>query len=241
MTAAVLLVVLAVLTWPVRGPGSRVAAPRATDGPAVVGASSVRGIRLRLRRPADDGRWVADLAEVVAVGLAAGLDLPAAVLAAARSPSVARRAPWLADRVAAAALGGEPASSCLDPPDRCPAGVRRDLALLVAAWRLAEEAGAPAAVVTGAAADAVRERRAAREGAAVAVAGPRTSMWLLTALPLLGPVGGVLVGFGPDRLYASTAARAAAVAGLFLTAAGWLWARAVLGRAARAATTGTPS
>lgn len=238
MVTAALLLVLAVLTWPGAPRGSAVVP---SPGPAPARARRPPGLIPGLRRPADDGRWVADLGEVVAVGLDAGLALPAAVLAAARSPSVSRRAPWLTDRALAALAAGDPVSSCLDPPAVCPTTVRRDLDLLVAAWRLAEEAGAPASVVTGAAAEAVRERRASRERAGVAVAGPRTSMWLLTALPLLGPAGGVLVGFGPDRLYASTPARVAAVAGVVLTLLGWLWARAVLGRAARAATTGTPA
>ncbi len=192
------------------------------------------------RRGDEDGRWVADLAEVVAVGLDAGLDLMAAALAAARSPGVVRRAPWVVERLHEAAVAGTPVSACLDPPPGVPPAVRRDLDVLVAAWRLAEEAGAPAAEVTAAAAGAVRERRAARLRAAVAVAGPRTSMWLLTALPLLGPVGGALVGFGPERLYASGPARTVALTGLVLTAGGWWWARAVLMRAARPATTGAP-
>jgi tight adherence protein B len=201
----------------------------------------VRRVRLPFRHQADEGRWVADLAEVVAVGLDAGLDLAGAVLAATRSPSVALRAPWLTPRVEEALASGRPVSSCLDPPGPCAGDVRRDLDLLVAAWRLAEDAGAPSSAVTSAAASAVRERRASRERAEVAVAGPRTSMWLLTALPLVGPVGGFLVGFGPDRLYASTASRAAATVGVLLTVTGWLWARAVLARAARPATTGAPS
>ncbi|WP_392543265.1 hypothetical protein [Oryzobacter telluris] len=238
MLTAAVLVVLAALAWPGRGRGP---ADERELGDDVPGGSLWGLVRRRRRRSVDDGRWVADLGEVVAVGLDAGLDLPSAVVAAARSPSVARQAPWLADRVAEETLAGESASSCLDPPGPCPAAVRHDLGLLAAAWRLAEDAGAPAAVVTAAAADAVRERHVSRGRAEVAVAGPRTSMMLLTALPLVGPVGGVLVGLGPDRLYASTAARVTAMVGVLLTGVGWLWARAVLRRAARAATTGRPS
>ena len=110
---------------------------------------------------------------------------------------------------------------------------RRDLELLAAAWRLAEDVGAGAAAVTAAAADAVRGRRAADERAAVVAAGPRASMWLLTTLPLAGPLAGVLVGVGPERLYGSTAARASALAGLALTGAGWWWSRTILARARR--------
>lgn len=237
------LVALAVLVWP---PGERwrrsgVGLTRLPEGEArrSVGWSGTL-VPALTRRRRDDGAWVADVAEVVAVGLEAGLDLPSAARAAARSPTVRRDAPWLAERLAEVAASGGSPSTCLDPPAPLTTGARRDLDLLVAAWRLTEEAGAPAAVMTAAAAEAVRERRASRDRAAVAVAGPRASMWLLTALPLLGPLGGLLVGFGPDRLYASSAARAAALAGVLLTAGGWWWARTVLGRAARPATTGRP-
>ena len=253
--AAVLVAVLAVLLWPPprsgwsgctgrwarARPGRR--RPRAPVGR--VDDAGPRGPWWRRvlargggRRGDDDGRWVADLAEVVAVGLEAGLDLMAAAVAAARSPGVVRGAPWLVERLRGAAVSGSPVSACLDPPPGVPPAVRHDLDVLVAAWRLAEEAGAPAAEVTAAAAGAVRERRAARLRAGVAVAGPRTSMWLLTALPLVGPVGGALVGFGPERLYASGPARTVALVGLVLTAGGWWWARSVLTRAARPATTG---
>lgn len=245
MTVLAVLVVGAVLLWPSgRGGGVR--------GDGVRWSSVVGRLRGRLG-PRRDGPWVADLAEVTAVGLEAGLDLPAAVLAASRSPTVRGTAPWVEGRLVEALREGRPVSSCLDdlpggpgggrfrgPGPARPDGTASDLALLVAAWRLAEEVGAPAAGVTGAAAEAVREGRASRERAEVVVAGPRTSMWLLTALPLLGPVGGALVGLGPDRLYASGAARVVALAGVLLTTAGWWWARTVLARAARPGTTGDP-
>ena len=238
--SAAALLALAVLVWPAHGPapGSSPAsvhesvssaermAVRWLRSPA--GRFSARG-RTRVRRSA----WVADLAEVTAVGLEAGLDLAAAATASARSPGVVERAPWLHERLEAAHAAGHPVSGCLDPPLGSPADERRDLALLVAAWRLAEEAGAGAADVTAAAGVAVRARRAAGERATVVAAGPRASMWLLTALPLLGPLAGLLVGIGPDRLYASGPARFAALVGLLLTATGWWWSRTVLARAGR--------
>jgi tight adherence protein B len=62
-------------------------------------------------------------------------------------------------------------------------------------------------------------------------------MWLLTALPLLGPGVGLLVGVEPGRLYGSEPARVGALAGLLLTLGGWAWARRILQRAHRPATT----
>ena len=184
---------------------------------------------------------MADLAEVTAVGLEAGLDLAAAAVASARSPGVVEHAPWLRERLEAARAAGHPISACLEPPEGVPAEERRELALLVAAWRLAEEAGAAAADVTTAAATIVRARRAAGDRAAVVAAGPKASMWLLTGLPLVGPVAGLLVGIRPDRLYASGPARVAAVVGVLLTAVGWWWSRTVLARAGRPGrTSGSP-
>ena len=108
-----------------------------------------------------------------------------------------------------------------------------DLRTLAAAWRLAEEVGATASSVTAAAARSVRERQVARERTAVVAAGPRASMWLLSALPLAAPVAGALAGVGPDRLYASAPGRLLATAGVLLTAGGWWWARTLLRRAQR--------
>lgn len=236
VTVAAVLVALAVLVWPTRGGGgsgpgrdaSRPAGPH-LRGWRVPG----RGRRHGPRRSARGAAWVADFAEVVAVGLDAGLDLGSAALASARAPGVVDRAPWLADRLRVRVGDGQGVSGCLEPPHGLPDADRRDLLLLTAAWRLAEDVGCGAADVTAAAAGAVRGRRAADERAAVVAAGPRASMWLLTALPLVGPLAGALVGVGPERLYGSAAGRWAAVAGLAFTAVGWWWSHTLLARARR--------
>ena len=157
--------------------GARGAVARAASGPAV-------GAR---RRPGDP--WVADFAEVVAVGLDAGLDLPVGGARLAPGP----RGRWPARP--GWPLTCRPPSTPGEASPRCSSAAadladgqeRRDLALLVAAWRLAEEVGAAASAVTASAASSVRERRAAADRTAVVVAGPRASMVLLSALPLAGP------------------------------------------------------
>lgn len=243
MLTAALSAALACLVWPGRGgTGGNLETEGSRPGGEGVAASwlveAVSRARWTAPSRADPG-WVADFAEVVAVGLDAGLDLPAAALASARSPGVQAGAPWLVEHLRAAVDAGRGMATALDgalDPDLdlgLRGDARRDLVLLRSAWRLAEEVGATASAVTASAAASVRERRAAADRTAVVVAGPRASMLLLSALPLAGPVAAVLVGLAPSRLYDSTASRLLAVAGLLLSAAGWWWARGLLRRARR--------
>ena len=235
LTTAAVLLGLAAFLWPGRGPvtshpGGRRAVPSEAGWPA-------RLLVRVARRPPDVVDWVADFAEVVAVGLEAGLDLASAALASARSPTVVAGAPWLVGRIEASLAEGGGVTPALRGSVDAPGADAADLALLVAAWELSEGLGASASAVTTAAAAAVRDRRAARERTAAVVAGPRASMWLLTALPLAGPAAGALVGVGPTSLYGSAMAALSACIGVVLTAAGWWWARVLLHRAARAGVT----
>jgi len=238
LTAA-LAAVLACLVWPGRSAASATGPPRPRGGGSAESwaAGAVRRARRwvtrRSGRRGPEDAWVADFAEVVSVGLDAGLDLPSAALASARSPGVRSRAPWLATHLQASVDGGRGVTTVLDGAPDVTAEVRRDLDLLVAAWRLAEQVGAAASAVTASAAASVRERRAAADRTAVAVAGPRASMLLLSALPLAGPAAALLIGLPPGRLYGSAPARVLAAAGLLLTAVGWWWARWLLRRARR--------
>lgn len=238
MLIAAALAALAVCVWPVR---ARARVPDAAGSGEVVGEVVAGGLwgwwRARVVgrvRPRRRPPWVADLAEVTAVGLAAGLDLASAVSVAARSPGIEAAAPWLGARIAESASSGG-AVLVLDLEVAVlSAQDRRDLRVLQAAWRLTEEAGAASSAVTAAAAESIRARRAAADRAAVVAAGPRASMWLLSALPVAGPLAALLVGLGPGRLYGTGAAQAAAAVGVLLTALGWWWSRSLLRRALRA-------
>lgn len=246
----VVLAVAAVALWPgpvaPRGPGAGAgASPVRSVGRVRVALTGWFGSRRVGSRVRPDDEWVADLAEVVAVGLDAGLDLPRAVLTACHAPTVAERAPWLYARVAAAVGDGRGVASGLAGPlDPSPDGLSRasergagdGVDVLGRAWRLSEEVGAAASTTTAAAAAVLRSRAADRRRAATLVAGPRASMWLLTALPLLGPVLGLLAGVGPGRLYGSPLARTSALVGVLFAAVGWLWARRLLRRAQRPGT-----
>jgi tight adherence protein B len=267
--ALVVLLGAAALAWPTH---PFIAVPPVTPNDTAAHPRIRRHTRARGRHSPD--AWVADFAEVVAVGLRAGLDLPTAAVIAARSPTVHGDAPWLRRRLESAIAAGLGVATCLEEP--APAvpesGERRsrrridhplgrvgvglqchagwwpprsatssagagDLALLASAWRLAESTGAAASTVTTAAARSVRARQAGREQAAVVLAGPRTSMAVLSLLPLSGPLVGAVLGLAPSELYATAAARLCALAGVALTGVGWLWARHLLRRAARPART----
>jgi tight adherence protein B len=241
LTAAV-AAALACLVWPDLG-GDGGAAASSSDGARTARSHLSRGLAAA-RRPmarSPDEAWVADFAEVVAVGLDAGLDLPAAALASALSPGVTASAPWLAPHLRSSLDAGRGVTTVLEGSPGLADETRRDLSLLVAAWRLVEEVGAAASAVTTSAAASVRERRAAADRTAVVVAGPRASMLLLSALPLAGPAAALLVGLPPGRLYDSSASRLLGAAGLLLTAAGWWWARGLLRRARRPGRTGAPT
>ena len=244
MLTAVVSVVLACLIWPGRsgppddprsGPAPLVGDP-AARAPRVLGrlGQLPRSGRLsRAGRRDPSAGWVADFAEVVAIGLEAGLDLPSAALASARSPAVVAAAPWLARHLEGEVERGRGVTTLLEAGPGVTADERRDLSALVAAWRLAEVVGAGASAVTASAAASVRDRAAAAERTAVVVAGPRASMVLLSALPLAGPVAALVVGMTPARLYDSAASRVLAAIGLALTAGGWCWSRWLLRRARR--------
>lgn len=233
LTGAV-LAALAVALWPRRSPSGLGGDAGGPARPLAAGWGAwwraSRGVRARRgsRHP-----WVADLAEVTAVGLDAGLDLASAALVAARSPSLRAAAPWLVAHLTTSVEAGNGVAVLGDTGATLSSQERSDLRMLEAAWRLAEDAGAATAVVTAAAASSIRARHAAAERASVVAAGPRASMWLLSMLPLAGPLAAVLVGIGPGTLYGTDAARASALAGLLLTATGWWWSRRLLLQAQR--------
>ena len=131
--------------------------------------------------------------------------------------------------VAAAQEDGGPwGAACVEAADG-----DSDLAFLAAAWQLTDEFGVAAAPAARASAAVLRERAASDDRRTVLAAGPRASMWLLTLLPLCGPLVAVVLGLPVGDVYGSPPALAAATVGLGLTALGWFWSRTVLRRALR--------
>ncbi|HOF63414.1 MAG TPA: type II secretion system F family protein [Dermatophilaceae bacterium] len=106
------------------------------------------------------------------------------------------------------------------------------LAHVTRAWRLAAESGAPLASAVDVGADLLRHERAHEQALAVAFAGPRATIRLLTALPLAGPLVGMTLGLDPLQMYLlSPVGQACLGTGIVLVVVGRLWCRRLLARA----------
>jgi tight adherence protein B len=109
-----------------------------------------------------------------------------------------------------------------------------ELAFVAAAWRLSETTGAPLASAVDRAVRGLLDARARRGKVAVAVAGPRATVTVLTLLPLTGPLFGLACGIDPATLYlGSPIASACAAFGLVLVWAGRVWCTRMIRRAVR--------
>ena len=107
-----------------------------------------------------------------------------------------------------------------------------DLRLVAAAWSLCDTLGSPLAPTVATVSHVVRRRRSVRQRIAAALAGPRATMRVLTALPLSGPFVAIAVGVSPGDLYTETAGAMSLAVGLAVLLLGRLWA----GRMIRAVT-----
>jgi len=162
-------------------------------------------------RPLRDGPvtavTVGEIADRVAVAVAAGLPLSAA---------------WSH----ATGGGGPVVVSSPDPVDRGAA------AGLAAALRLARDHGLPAADVLRAVAEAAREVRAADAARSAACAGPLAAARIVAGLPLAGPVVASLLGVDAvGVLLGSTWGRVCLVSGLALVGIAAWWSNRLVGRA----------
>ncbi|MDN5768146.1 MAG: type II secretion system F family protein [Humibacillus sp.] len=132
-----------------------------------------------------------------------------------------------------AALAGLPASRVwAELATRSGSG---PVAFVAGAWRLSEVTGAPLAEAVERAAEALRDAQARQRRVAVAVAGPRATVFVLTALPLTGPIFGLACGLSPVELYlGSSLAAVSVVAGVVLVLLGRLWCRRLVRTAVEA-------
>ncbi|HET7661731.1 MAG TPA: type II secretion system F family protein, partial [Oryzihumus sp.] len=194
-------------------------------------------LHLRARRDRVVAHTVLALVDAVAPALEAGLPPAAAFVLAADSvapveePRPGAASAWV--RTAGRAVAdGAPVSGVL----RRGGGtlVSRELGVLAAAWSLSEETGGPLADAVRTAGSVVRGSMAQRERMLAAVAGARSTMNILTVLPLGGPLIALAVGLDPSRLYLGSALnQVCLVIGVVLALAGRAWVRRLVAGAVR--------
>lgn len=106
--------------------------------------------------------------------------------------------------------------------------------VLAAAWNVAELSGAPLAPTLERFAGALRALEALAERRGVLLAGPRSTVRLVVALPPLALVLGTLLGFDPVPVLLSPFGAVLTVMGTGMLLAGTAWARSQIARVAAA-------
>lgn len=99
--------------------------------------------------------------------------------------------------------------------------------VILSAWRLAEESGAPLAAALERLADALRALERVSERREVLLAGPRSTVRLVGALPVVALVLGALLGFDPLPVVLSPLGAILVSLGVGLLVLGIRWARAL--------------
>lgn len=105
--------------------------------------------------------------------------------------------------------------------------------VILSAWRLAEESGAPLAAALERLAEALRSLERVSERREVLLAGPRSTVRLVAALPVVALVFGAILGFDPLPVVLSPLGAILIFLGVGLLALGVKWARALTARLER--------
>lgn len=242
VVVAAFLVFAAVLWWPSgTSSGSAVAAwdhpvrePRpdgVPDGPPHGGPGPFVARARHLVRPARSPTPVSGPTDALAV-----LDALQPALRAGLAPVTALRCLeavrpggrlTLVDDLVAAAERGAPLAPVLAAAARNESteGTVSALQLAGAAWALSERLGAPLADAVGAAADELRQEALWQRRVAVALAGPRATVRVLTLLPIAGPLLALLLGLSPGQVWGNSLALVSLVAGVVTMLVGRWWCR----------------
>ena len=105
--------------------------------------------------------------------------------------------------------------------------------VVLAAWHLAEESGAPLAAVLERLAEALRALDRVAERRGVLLAGPRSTIRLVASLPVVALVFGAMLGFDPLPVVMSPFGAMLIGLGVGLLLLGVRWARALISRLER--------
>jgi tight adherence protein B len=189
-----------------------------------------RGLFRRGRTPADsqaERLWAIAAVEYCAHLLKVGMT-PQAVMA-----TLSRQNEALAPISRAISLGEEPGRAIATRSAGLPGPAAEVLTGMAAVWTVSERSGAPAAemILRYAAAqrdalDAERERR-------IAMAGPKSTVRVLSWLPLIGIGLGLLIGVEPAQLATGLPGQLSLGGGVVLYALGRWWMRTMMLRAQR--------
>jgi len=109
-----------------------------------------------------------------------------------------------------------------------------ELMLLAQAWSLTEDMGAPLAQAVRTTAGLLEARIAHERRLSAALAGAKSTVNVLTVLPIGGPLLALVLGIGPGELYAGSRLTQGSLAlGLCLAGIGRLWVRRMVRAVAR--------
>lgn len=156
---------------------------------------------------------------------------PAAVTAQLAEVSDEDLAEVLLRTTRSLSLGDDPATAFDRHVHALPESLAQVLTGLGAVWTVAESAGAPAADVLERYARSRREIAEAERERAVALAGPKATVTVLTWLPAAGLGLALLIGADPVSLLSSPPGLVSIGAGVLLLLAGRLWMRRMLEQA----------
>lgn len=206
-----------------------------SDGPRTRAGDGLQGLVRRFRKSdADDNEHAAAAiavidraAELLRVGAA-----PAAVLEhLSKLPGPEDLQAALATAARSAELGSAPHQAISAQAEGLPAQSKDILLHMASVWFVAESAGAPAANLLERFAKTARMQTDSARERAIALAGPQSTVKVLTALPLLSLGLAVLIGADPVELLTSVPGAVSCISGAVLLVVGRLWMRRMLKRA----------
>lgn len=190
------------------------------------GTNTARNNKRKDTREADM-LWAIGAVENCAHLLKAGLT-PRAVMA-----TMSRSNPGLRPISRAIDLGEDPGVAIAGHPEGLPPTAAEVFAGMAAVWTVSERSGAPAADMILRYASAQRDALDADRERAIAMAGPRATVRVLSWLPLIGVALGLLIGVKPVELISGVPGQLSLGSGAVLYLLGRLWMRAMMTRAAR--------
>lgn len=198
--------------------GGRAARARATSQDA----ASALG---RRSDPEAEALWAIGAVENCAHLLRVGMT-PVAVMAA-----LSRQDARLEPITRAIGLGEAPGQAIVARHAHLPPAAAEVFAGMAAVWTVSESSGAPAAEMILRYARARRNSLDAEREVRVAMAGPRTTVTVLSWLPILGVGLGLLLGVKPLDLIVGIPGQLSIAGGALLYAGGRVWMRSMLVRA----------